>query len=256
MTGLPMTYLQVLIDTGEADRELSNLLTASSRGYNEALESEANRIAESLTSLSIQGTLVVAGSSESPETWMTRGLSVVYETSEAPTPLDISEWIIDRTGAARLDMSSPEASIDLRELAFSLPLGSLAQQVFLRGADITDTSSATVSAFRDAIGCTELSTWVTSHPEVSTTCDSTCIQSACNRALGIAAHKIGVAAIELNTNHNQIGLSGTLIALDEDDDRYPESITTTTLEGAWATSASPYGHDIIGSLSALRSSSF
>jgi hypothetical protein len=256
IAGITEGYLRVLVETGEADRELSELLAASVHGYDAALQAESQRIRVSLASISVTGTLVVAGSTESPETWMTRGISIVHSPGATPSALDISELIADRTGAARLAPIALGTEVELRELSFVLPLGAIANEAFLAGANPADTSAGSVTSFRNALGCGDLNSWVRSHPEIMVTCDEACQQAACDRAVAIVAYQVQTVTGELNISNDRISLSGSFTATDDDNDRYPEALSGPALEGAWATDGSPYGDEVTGALAASRTSTF
>jgi len=249
------SMLAVLIEGGDAERELSRRLTAEGTGVSVAIGRAAETVRSMLGSFSIQGTLVFPTSTEEPATWMSQTIIVTRTSAGSMLSLPLSSITEDPSGSMRAEVDPISDRVIVREYALKLPLSGVAFQTF-RAEIASIEPGSPGSRFATEIGCASLTAWVAGRPSLTTTCGTDCVNRACRRAGTDTSAAVAEALSSLDDRRSIISIAGEFEVTDEDGDLHPDTLDGESFEGVWTAPGRTEGDAIRAEVSGERAIGF
>jgi len=247
--------LEVLIDSGDAERELGRALDSEGNGASVAIGRAAATVRAMLGSVSIEGTLVFPESHEDLATWMTQTVSVNGTTPDTRVMLSVPSITEDPSGSMNAEVDAMPDRIIVREHALNLPLSGVAFQSFSTDMAAIEPGSER-PGFDVDVGCNALNTWVSGRPSLVTVCEADCVNRACRRAVTDTLAAMTEALSSLDSRRSTISIHGEFTVTDADGDLHPDTLEGESFEGLWTAPRRTDGDEITGEVSGERAIGF
>lgn len=226
-------------DSGTLDASLARALDGAARPS--ALSQVADALEERLSSLALEGTLVLdARGVASPLGGLT--LPVVLATGGDGAPelrLAFGGMELGPPVTAAIGLAALREKLVVLSAEIALPLGatSLAALEALARAEAAD-AGPDGGALGDYLArrsrCDAAVAWASAEPSVRGACDERCVRRACRVAGDVTAEALAAALAALDAPYARIWVSGEASAVDADGDAAVDLFGPSSLDGSWS----------------------